>query len=299
MAADDGKTIRLDDITQVFPGRLGTRVVAVDHVSLELHADTPRIASLVGASGSGKSTIARILLGLQRPTSGRVTYKGKDIAKLSGREYADYRRDVQPVFQDPYAIFNPFYRVDRMFWKAIKHFKLTRGRAAGQSMIEESLAAVRLRPGEVLGRYAHQLSGGQRQRLMLARIHMLQPSFVVADEPVSMLDAQIRRHFLDIMIDFQRTYGMTTLFITHDLSTVAYVGGDMVTLFRGKVVEQGAVKDVLTNPSHPYTKLLIGSVPTPDPDKRWQDRVELVNGQPRIIAAAAGADPVVGQRPSV
>ena len=280
------KIIRLEDITQIFPGRLGTKVVAVNHVSMQLESDAPRIASLVGASGSGKSTIARILLGLQRPTSGRVTYRGRDIARLSRQEYATFRRDVQPVFQDPYAIFNPFYRVDRIFWKAIKNFKLARGRAAGTTKIEESLEAVRLRPGEVLGRYAHQLSGGQRQRLMLARIHMLQPSFVIADEPVSMLDAQIRRHFLDIMIEFQRSFGMTTLFITHDLSTVAYVGGDMMTIYKGRIVEQGTVQTVLTNPSHPYTQLLIDSVPVPDPEQRWKSRVELLDGSPRIVPAA-------------
>jgi peptide/nickel transport system ATP-binding protein len=277
------KTIQLENVTQVFPGRLGTKVVAVNGVSLELKSDNPRIASLVGASGSGKSTIARILLGLQRPTSGSITYQGKDIAKLTRAEYATFRRDVQPVFQDPYAIFNPFYRVDRIFWKAIKNFKLTRGREAGTTKIEESLEAVRLKPGDVLGRYAHQLSGGQRQRLMLARIHMLQPSFVIADEPVSMLDAQVRRHFLDIMIDFQQTFGMTTLFITHDLSTVAYVGGDMMTIYKGQIVERGAVSQVLTKPSHPYTQLLIDSVPTPDPSDRWTTRVELVDGAPRIV----------------
>lgn len=283
MADPSTKTIRLDDITQVFSGRLGTKVVAVDHVSFELKSDSPRIASLVGASGSGKSTIARILLGLQRPTSGQVSYQGRDVGNLSRQEYATYRRDVQPVFQDPYAIFNPFYRVDRIFWKAIRNFKLANGRAAGMSKIEESLEAVRLRPGEVLGRYAHQLSGGQRQRLMLARIHMLQPSFVIADEPVSMLDAQVRRRFLDIMIDFQKTYGMTTLFITHDLSTVAYVGGDMMTIYKGQIVERGTVKEVMTHPNHPYTKLLIDSVPTPDPDDRWTTRVELVDGVPQIV----------------
>lgn len=298
MTEPSAKTIRLDNITQVFSGRLGTKIVAVDHVSFELKSDTPRIASLVGASGSGKSTIARILLGLQRPTSGRVTYQGNDVARLSRQEYATYRRDVQPVFQDPYAIFNPFYRVDRVFWKAIKNFDLARGRAAGMSKIEESLEAVRLRPGEVLGRYAHQLSGGQRQRLMLARIHMLQPSFVIADEPVSMLDAQVRRHFLDIMIDFQQTYGMTTLFITHDLSTVAYVGGDMMTIYKGQIVERGTVKEVMTHPSHAYTKLLIESVPTPDPTDRWKTRVELIDGVPRIVPIAAAAQPVPGSPPS-
>jgi ABC-type oligopeptide transport system ATPase subunit len=291
------RQLRLENVTQIFPGRLGTRVVAVDGASLTLESKVPTIASLVGASGSGKSTIARVLLGLQTPTSGRVTYDGRDIAKLSRSEYAEFRKDVQPVFQDPYAIFNPFYRIDRMFWKAIKKFKLVRGRAAGMDRIEESLAAVQMRPADVLGRYAHQLSGGQRQRLMLARIHMLQPSFVIADEPVSMLDAQIRRHFLDIMIEFQRRYGMTTLFITHDLSTVAYVGGTMMTIHNGKIVETGTVKDVLTHPKHPYTKLLIDSVPKPDPDQRWKDRVELVDGQPRIVSAAAIAARSAGQVP--
>jgi len=285
------KKLKLENVTQIFPGRLGARVVAVDGASLTLESEVPTIASLVGASGSGKSTIARALLGLQSPTSGRVTYDGRDIAKLSRSEYSEFRRDVQPVFQDPYAIFNPFYRIDRMFWKAIKKFKLARGRAAGMERIEESLAAVQMRPGDVLGRYAHQLSGGQRQRLMLARVHMLQPSFVIADEPVSMLDAQIRRHFLDIMIEFQRRYGMTTLFITHDLSTVAYVGGTMMTIHNGRIVETGTVKDVMTHPKHPYTKLLIDSVPKPDPAQRWKDRVELVNGQPRIVPAPADAEP--------
>ncbi len=292
------KRLRLEDVSQVFPGHSGNRLVAVDRASLELVSDVPTIASLVGASGSGKSTIARILLGLQKPTSGRVTYYGRDIRKLSRAEYSVFRRDVQPVFQDPYAIFNPFYRVDRMFWKAIKKFKLVRGKAAGQAQIEKSLEAVRLRPGDVLGRYAHQLSGGQRQRLMLARIHMLQPSFVIADEPVSMLDAQVRRHFLDIMIEFQQTYGMTTLFITHDLSTVAYVGGSMMTIHNGRIVETGTVKDVLTNPQHPYTKLLIGSVPTPDPDDRWQDRIELVDGEPRVVPAEPARVQMPDQQPT-
>lgn len=281
--SDLSKEIRVENITQHFPGRLGTKTIAVDDVSFTLHSEPAGITSLVGASGSGKSTIARIILGLQRPTAGQVTYGGKNILKLSRSEYDTFRRDVQPVFQDPYSIFNPFYRVDRVFWKAIKKFRLTRNKAAGLAQIEESLVAVRLNPDEVLGRYPHQLSGGQRQRLMLARLHLLQPSYVIADEPVSMLDAQVRRHFLDIMIDFQRTYGMTTLFITHDLSTVAYLGGAMMTIYRGSLVEEGSVEQVMTNPSHAYTKLLLASVPVADPEQRWHDRVELIDGEPQVV----------------
>jgi ABC-type oligopeptide transport system ATPase subunit len=198
----------------------GGYITAVDDVSFTLAAHPPQVVSLVGQSGSGKSTIARNVLGLQKPTQGSVLYGGKDIFKLSRAEYDEYRRDVQPVFQDPYAIFNPFYRVDRALWEAVKKFGLTSSRSKGLELIEESLRAVRLEPENVLGRYPHQLSGGQRQRIMLARVHMLRPSFIIADEPVSMLDAQVRKHFLDILLDFQREHGMTTLFITHDLSTV-------------------------------------------------------------------------------
>ena len=279
----DVKEIELQHVTQIFPGRAG-KVLAVNDVSFRLRSEPARLVSLVGASGSGKSTVARIILALQRPTAGRVTYGGKSIFSLSRREHDAFRRDVQPVFQDPYAIFNPFYRVDRVFWKAIKKFKLARTKAEGLARIEESLQAVKLQPNEVLGRYAHQLSGGQRQRVMLARVHMLQPSFIIADEPVSMLDAQVRKNFLDILIEFHQRYGMTTLFITHDLSTVAYMGGDMMTMFQGSIVEEGPVEQVLTRPAHEYTKLLLASVPVPDPDQRWTDEVRIVEGMPQLVA---------------
>ncbi|HEX4215241.1 MAG TPA: ATP-binding cassette domain-containing protein [Candidatus Dormibacteraeota bacterium] len=280
------KELKLSHVTQIFPGRGGSRVIAVRDVSFDLSSHPPRIVCLVGASGSGKSTIARILLALQRPTAGSVTYQGKDIFHLSRREQDGFRRDVQPVFQDPYSIFNPVYLVDRVFWKAIHKFGLAKTREQGLELIERSLQAVRLNPGAVLGHYAHQLSGGQRQRVMLARVHMLRPSFIIADEPVSMLDAQVRRSFLDLLIEFQDLYGMTTLFITHDLSTVAYVGGEMKTIFHGSIVEEGTVEQVMTHPTHPYTKLLLASVPVPDPDQRWTDRVELVDGTPRIVPLA-------------
>ena len=250
-------------------------VTAVDDVSFKLLASPPQIVSLVGQSGSGKSTIARNVLGLQKPTAGSVLYGGKDIFKLSRSEYDAYRRDVQPVFQDPYAIFNPFYRVDRVLWKAVKKFKLASTREAGLKLIEESLQAVRLEPENVLGRSPHQLSGGQRQRIMLARVHMLRPSFIIADEPVSMLDAQVRKHFLDILLDFQREHGMTTLFITHDLSTVYYLGGEVMVITKGQIVERGPVATVMHEPTHPYTKLLLDSIPSPDPDQRWTTRIQV------------------------
>jgi ABC-type oligopeptide transport system ATPase subunit len=265
------RSLAVDHVSRLFNAGGGMSLVAVNDVTLKVDSHPAGIISLVGASGSGKSTIARMLLGLQKPSEGKVTYDGKDVFKLSRAEYRQYRRDVQPVFQDPYAIFNPFYRADRVLRRSVKKFHLAKSKAEGDSKIEEALEAVKLVPGDVLGRYGHQLSGGQRQRLMLARIHLLRPAFLIADEPVSMLDAQVRKSFLDLMIDFRRTLGMTTLFITHDLSTVAYVGGTMITLFRGRIVEHGPVDKVLTSPSHPYTRLLLDSIPIPDPDQRWAE----------------------------
>jgi ABC-type oligopeptide transport system ATPase subunit len=271
------KTIELRGVQQRFHARgaAGGYLTAVEDASFTLSPEPPQVVSLVGQSGSGKSTIARNVLGLQKPTSGTITYGGKDIFKLDRSEYDDYRRNVQPVFQDPYAIFNPFYRVDRVLWKAVKKFNLAKSQAEGLAMIERSLEAVKLEPERVLGRYPHQLSGGQRQRVMLARIHMLRPAFVIADEPVSMLDAQVRRLFLDILLDFQREHGMTTLFITHDLSTVYYLGGQVMVINRGKIVERGPVDTVMHEPSHPYTRLLLDSIPQPDPDLRWTGRIEV------------------------
>jgi peptide/nickel transport system ATP-binding protein len=288
-----GPAIELRDVEQRFHAR-GTEtgfLTAVHKTSFTLSTDPPRIVSLVGQSGSGKSTLARIVLGLQRPTSGTVTYGGKDIFRLSRAEYDDFRRNVQPVFQDPYAIFNPVYRVDRVLKTAIRKFGLASSKAQAEELMEESLRAVRLDPGQVLGRYPHQLSGGQRQRIMLARVHMLRPSYVIADEPVSMLDAQVRKAFLDILLDFQRSYGMTTLFITHDLSTVYYLGGEVMVITRGRIVEKGPVAEVMHQPKHPYTKLLLASVPQPDPDQRWTDRIDLDQ------AEREEADPMVSGEP--
>jgi peptide/nickel transport system ATP-binding protein len=267
----------MESVTHAFRGaayrQLGGELVAVDDVSVSLASDPAQIVTLVGESGSGKSTVARILLGLLKPARGRVNFDGQDIYALSREGRSAFRRAVQAVFQDPYGIFNPFYRADRVLWKAVERFGKARSQVDAREAIERSLAAVQLRPADVLGRYPHQLSGGQRQRVMLARVHLLQPAFIVADEPVSMLDAAVRVHFLNILLDFLQLYGMSTLFITHDLSNAFYVGGYLLVMSRGRIVERGDADAVMLRPAHPYTQLLLASLPSPDPDVRWVDRV--------------------------
>lgn len=261
--------LAMDRVTTVFgSGRNAT--VANDRVSLELAESPPRILSIVGESGSGKTTAARSLLGLQKPTHGQALWRGKDIYKLSRREQMEFRSDVQAVFQDPYGIYNPFYKINRVFDMTIKKFKLASSSKEREALIEEALAVVNLRPPDVLGRYPHQLSGGERQRVMLARAYLMKPRVIVADEAISMLDVAVRAVIMNILLDFKELQGISTLFITHDLSAAYYLGGDIMVMRKGQVVETGAVEDVLKNPQHVYTQLLLDSIPSPDPDQRWE-----------------------------
>ncbi|HYW86596.1 MAG TPA: ABC transporter ATP-binding protein [Chloroflexota bacterium] len=265
--------LELQNGSVVFGGGALSRIttVAVDNVSFQFHEQPPRILSMVGESGSGKTTIARCLLGLAEPTGGRVLWRGKDICRLSSDEFRTYRREVQAVFQDPYGIYNPYYRVDRVFDVAIRKFGLASSPAKSRELVFDALRAVDLRPDDTLGRYPHQLSGGERQRIMLARAYLLRPKVIIADEPISMLDAAVRTLFMNILLDFKEQYGVSTLFITHDLSTAYYLGGDILVMEHGRAIEAGSVDSVMDHPAHPYTQLLLQSVPRPDPRQRWED----------------------------
>ena len=273
--------LELRNVTKIFRigGGLGIAkrkvIKAVDNVSFALPGDKPNITALVGESGSGKSTIARLILGLIKPTSGQILYKGVDIQSILKKDWKRYRREVQAIFQDPYGAYNPFYRVDRIFHLIIKKFNLAQNNEEAHKLITRCLTDIGLRPTDILGRFPHQLSGGERQRLMLARILMLRPNLVVADEPVSMLDVSLRAMFLDSILKFKEKYGMSCLYITHDLNIAYYVADDVVILCYGRIVEKGDMETVLNEPLHPYTKLLVSSIATPDPTKRWKGRLEL------------------------
>lgn len=271
----DGATpiLELRNVTTVF-GSGAQATVANDRVALTIPESPPSLINIVGESGSGKTTAARTLLGLQPPTAGQALWRGNDIYSLSRSELTAFRREVQAVFQDPYGIFNPFYRINRVFDIIIQRFNLASGKQEKQALIEDALRAVNLRPPDVLGRYPHQLSGGERQRVMLARAYMLKPKVIVADEAISMLDVAVRAVIMNILLDFREELGISTIFITHDLSAAHYLGGDIMVMRRGQVVETGTVDQLLKHPQHPYTRLLLESIPSPDPDLRWTASVD-------------------------
>jgi peptide/nickel transport system ATP-binding protein len=208
-------------------------------------------------------------MGFLEPTEGEVRYKGRNIANLSGQESLNFRKEVQAVFQDPFAVYNPFYKVDHILEVPISKFKLAGSKQEASRMIEEALSTVGLRPQEILGRFPHQLSGGQRQRLVVARALLLRPSLLIADEPVSMVDASLRATILESLRKMNHDFNIPILYITHDLTTAYHISDHIIILYRGSIMEAGSVDPVIKNPQHPYTQLLIDSIPWPDLQRQW------------------------------
>lgn len=263
--------LEFKNVTKTYSRGLLSRVstTALNNVSLKLETDQPTIMTVAGESGSGKTTLAMLLLGFINPSSGQILYKGKDIHSLRGEEQMTFRREVQAVFQDPFAVFNPFYTVDHLLTVPIERFKLARSKSQAMDKMVEALTAVGLRPGDVLGRFPHQLSGGQRQRINVARALVLRPKLLVADEPVSMVDASLRANILETLRGLQKNYGVSIIYITHDLTTAYHIANSIVVLYRGNVMEAGSVDNVIKAPQHPYTRLLIDSIPWPDLSRKW------------------------------
>ena len=260
-------------VTKVFRSGLVQRVekVALENFSLTVDPTQPTILAIVGESGSGKSTMARLLLGIEQPSTGAILYQGKDLRELNQSEKRLFRRDVQAVFQDPFGVFNSFYRVDHVLEVPIRKFGLASSRDEARALIEEALGRVGLRPQETLGRYPHQLSGGQRQRVMVARALLLHPKIIIADEPVSMIDASLRATVLDTLRRLNQELGISLIYITHDLTTAYQISSDIIVLYSGTVAEVGDVERVVKAPQHPYTQLLVGSIPYPNPDHNWAE----------------------------
>ncbi len=263
--------LEFKNVTKTYSRGLLSRVstIALNNMSMKIDAEQPTIMTVAGESGSGKTTLAMLLLGFVAPSSGQILYKGKNIHTLRGEERMLFRREVQAVFQDPFAVFNPFYTVDHLLTVPIARFKLAKSKSEAMDKMVEALTAVGLRPGDVLGRFPHQLSGGQRQRINIARALLLRPKLLVADEPVSMVDASLRANILETLRGLQKDFGVSIIYITHDLTTAYHIANSIVVLYRGQVMEAGDVDQVIKNPQHPYTKLLIDSIPWPDMNRRW------------------------------
>lgn len=277
--------LRVENLVKYFPversfiERLLTRerrwVHAVDDISFTVRKG--EIFTIAGETGCGKTTTGRLILRLIDPTSGKIFFDGIEITKLQGSQLRALRRRIQPIFQDPYASLNPRMKIG----DAVKHPLEIHGIAEGKEAKEmalDILSKVGLVPPErFYHAYPRDLSGGQRQRVAIARAMILKPEFIVADEPVSMIDVSLKASILKLMLEFKKELGLTYLFITHELAVAKYISDRIAVMYLGKIVELGPAKDIFTRPEHPYTKALLAAVPIPNPKRR--DRKILIKGE--------------------
>ena len=291
------KLTKIFDVRQGFSSRA---FHAVDDASFTLNSERPEIFSVAGESGSGKSTLAKMILGMEASSAGTLTYKGKAIANLKNRDKRNwFYREVQPVFQDPFAAFSPLKRIDHYLYETAANYKITR-RSSADAYIDGVLNEVGLTLTEIKGRYPNELSGGQAQRVAIARALITKPSLLIADEPVSMLDASLRMSIVNMFRKLKEDNGVSIVYITHDLATAYYSADRIAVMLRGWIVEMGPVETVLGKPLHPYTQNLKDAIPQADPDKLWDKRSNLsdleVDEYSRTGCRFAGRCPAVMER---
>ncbi len=259
--------MRLENVSRSFrKGKI--EVPVLQEVNLEV--DPLKFLCLVGESGCGKTTTGKILAGLLPPSAGQIYFQGDDVATLSPAALKEYRRSVQIIHQDPYASLNPVHTIDQMLSFPLLHHKLVRNRRHARERVAELLELVDLTPvGDVIDKYPYQLSGGQRQRVSIARALTTNPSLIVADESVSMVDVSIRIGLLQMMMRLRDELGVTIVFITHDLALAKYFAweGQIAVMYLGRIVEVGPTPELIAQPQHPYTQVLLSAIPEPDPEK--------------------------------
>ena len=285
--------LQIRDATKIysaggFIGGSKNSVVALDNFNMTIAESPATITTIAGESGSGKTTLANLVLGFIKLSSGNIIFDGEDITDMTNEQLKVYRRNVQAVFQDPFGVYNPFYRIDHVFDLVNKHFSLSDNQSEYRDMVEAGLNVVGLYGEDVLRKYPHQLSGGQRQRIMMARAYMIKPRLIVADEPVSMVDASLRASILDAMLRLRDDHNISFLYITHDLSTAYQIGDQIYMLYQGTTAERGSAMDVIDAPQHPYVQLLIDSVPVPDPTDKWDVNISLPSEEEMRTAASKG-----------
>jgi ABC-type oligopeptide transport system ATPase subunit len=258
---------------------------AVDEVSFALPSDRPEIFTIIGESGSGKTTLSRMILNTIRPSSGSIRFRGTDVASIRGRgARLAFMAEVQPIFQNPFEAFNPLKRVDRYLVMSARRFAGAKRRPEVERRVDEALHKVGLSLAEVQGRFPHELSGGQLQRTAIARALISNPALIVADEPVSMVDASLRMSIVNLFKALRDTLGVTIIYITHDLATAYYISDRLIIMHKGKVVEEGEARAVLASPQHPYSVRLKEAVLSPEAATAGRERLDLA----RQDAAVAG-----------
>lgn len=278
--------IRVHELQKFFNLGGGDILKAVNKVSLSIARG--ETVGVVGESGCGKSTAGRTILRLYEPTGGGVTFEGQDIYKLRGPDLKALRRNMQMIFQDPYASLNPRMTIADVIGEAIDIHKLAGSRAERKRKVEELLDLVGLNPDHAT-RYPHEFSGGQRQRIGIARALAVDPKFIIADEPISALDVSIQAQVVNLLQDLQRKLGLTYLFIAHDLSMVKHISDRVAVMYLGKVVELAESAELYDNPLHPYTRALMSAIPIPDPEvEATRERIVLKGDLPSPIDPPRG-----------
>jgi peptide/nickel transport system ATP-binding protein len=271
----DNIILRVRDLTKIFTlGNIFSRIkiVAVNKVSFDINQG--EVFTLAGESGSGKTTVARIILGFHEPTSGKIEYMGKDITKLGKNDRKLIRREMQAIFQNPFESFNPLRKVSNYLYETLQNFNLIKGEM--DEIVDNALKAVGLSLEEVKDKYPGEFSGGQLQRISVARALITSPNLLIADEPVSMIDASLRMSIINLFKELKEKKGVSIIYITHDLATAYYVSDRIAIMFRGEIVEEGSIEKVLMDPKHPYTMVLKESIPEADPKKRWAKQISIL-----------------------